>query len=76
MSPISYFDRDRRDLDPDEPAVPHCGAFWPNLGPAGGRWTCTLDQGHDGYHEARGPRGGRLFSSISQDSDEITWGTS
>lgn len=36
---------------------PICGAQWPNLGPAGGLWTCTLDQGHDGDHEAHGPAG-------------------
>lgn len=61
----------------DEPAsVPHCGALWPNRGPAGNSWTCTLDKGHEGNHEAWGPGGpvtGRLFSSASQDDDEITW---
>lgn len=29
-----------------------CGAQWPNLGPAGGCWICTLDAGHDGWHQA------------------------
>ena len=36
--------------------VPCCGARWPNLGPAGGLWTCTLDPDHildpDSDHEA------------------------
>lgn len=34
------------------PFGPMCGAQWPNLGPAGGLWTCTLDEGHNGNHEA------------------------
>jgi hypothetical protein len=42
-----------------------CGARWPNLGPAGGLWTCTLDAGHDGDHEARGVGGARLASRSS-----------
>lgn len=41
-----------------------CAAQWPNLGPAGGLWTCTLDTGHDGDHEAHGPEG-RLHSPSS-----------
>lgn len=54
---------------------PFCGAMWPNLGPAGRLWTCTLDAGHDGDHEARGP-GGRLLrsspsSSIPQGDEAI-----
>lgn len=57
-------------------AVPHCAAQWPNLGPAGGAWTCTLDKGHDGDHEARGP-GGRPLNSpssiIPQGDDEILY---
>lgn len=36
---------------------PICAAQWPNLGPAGGLWTCTLDAGHDGDHEAHGHSG-------------------
>ena len=44
---------------------PICGAMWPNLGPAGDLWTCTLDAGHDGDHEARGPGGRPLHSSPS-----------
>ena len=44
--------------------VPHCGAQWPNLGPAGGLWTCTLDAGHDGDHEAH-KTGGMLVADRS-----------
>ena len=44
---------------------PHCGARWPNLGPAGDMWTCTLDAGHDGDHEARGTGGRHLFDRSS-----------
>jgi hypothetical protein len=39
--------------------------MWPNLGPAGKLWTCTLDMGHDGDHEARGRDGAPLLSSPS-----------
>jgi hypothetical protein len=42
-----------------------CGAQWPNLGPAGGIFTCTLDTGHDGDHEARGLGGAPLLASPS-----------
>jgi hypothetical protein len=58
-----------------EPAqLPHCGARWPNRGPAGDWWTCTLDRGHEGDHEAGVPADGRPFySSVPQDDDEITW---
>lgn len=55
------------------PELPHCGARWPNRGPAGGRWTCTLDQGHDGDHKATGNGGRKVFSTAAQDDDEITW---
>lgn len=56
------------------PGLPVCGARWPNRGPAGGRWICTLDRGHDGDHEAGIPADGRPFySSVPQDDDEITW---
>lgn len=51
-----------------------CRAQWPNLGPAGGLWTCTLDAGHDGDHEAQGPGGRRLGSAssfISQGDEAI-----
>jgi len=47
-----------------ESGLPHCGVQWPNLGPAGGVWTCTLDAGHDGDHEAHG-RGGRPLNDRS-----------
>jgi hypothetical protein len=64
-----------RDGDPCAPgAVPHCGAMWPNLGPAGGEWTCTLDRGHDGDHEALGHGQRRLFtdgSTIPQGHPDI-----
>ena len=43
---------------------PHCGAKWPNLGPAGDMWTCTLDRDHDGDHEAH-VTGGRLAHDAS-----------
>jgi hypothetical protein len=50
--------------EPDD-VVPHCGVTWPNLGPAGGLWTCTLDVGHGGdNHEAR-RTGGHLVSDRS-----------
>lgn len=45
--------------------IQHCGVRWPNLGPAGGLWTCTLEAGHDGDHEARGPGGKPLLASPS-----------
>ncbi len=32
--------------------LPPCLVQWPNLGPAGGLWTCTLDLGHEGDHKA------------------------
>lgn len=57
-------------------AAPHCGVQWPNLGPAGDKWTCTLDKGHDGDHEATGPAGRKLASPsavIPQDHDALTW---
>lgn len=61
--------------DTDPSAILFCGEKWPNLGPAGGLWTCTLDVGHDGDHEARGPGGRRLYSSpsstIPQGDEEI-----
>jgi len=54
-----------------------CGAQWPNLGPAGNVWTCTLDAGHDGDHEARGPGGKPLLASpssvIPQDHEAILY---
>jgi hypothetical protein len=53
---------------------PYCGVRWPNLGPAGGLWTCTLDAGHGGDHIATGPVGRRLnsYSSvIPQDHPDI-----
>ena len=45
--------------------APSCGVKWPNLDPAGGMWTCTLDEGHDGDHVATGPGGKRLGSASS-----------
>ena len=41
----------------DEGPRPICGVRWPNLGPAGGAWICTMDKDHDGDHEAHGPAG-------------------
>lgn len=64
----------RAEIAAADTAVPHCGARWPNRGPAGGRWTCTLDKDHDGDHEAGTPGDGRPFySSAPQDDDEVTW---
>ena len=52
-----------------------CPARWPNLGPAGGIWQCTLNVGHVGDHEARGVGGAPLLASpssiIPQDDDAI-----
>lgn len=45
--------------------VPYCGVRWPNLGPAGGLWTCTLDENHDGDHQALGTGGKKLNSPSS-----------
>lgn len=60
--------------EPAQTARPHCGARWPNRDFAGGRWTCTLDRGHEGDHEAGTPADDRPFySSASQDDDEVTW---
>ena len=53
-----------------------CGVKWPNLGPAGGMWICTLDEGHDGDHAATGPGGERLNSAssiIPQDHPDIAY---
>ncbi len=54
--------------------TPICGVLWPNLGPAGRTWTCTLGKDHDGDHEARGPGGRELASAsavIPQDHPDI-----
>lgn len=59
-----------RDFNPE---LPYCGARWPNRGPAGARWTCTLDRGHDGDHEATGLYGRPVYSSAPQGDEEITW---
>lgn len=57
--------------------LPHCGARWPNRGPAGGEWTCTLDRGHDGDHEAYAKDYDQPpYSRASRDDDEITWDAS
>ena len=53
--------------------LPHCGARWPNRGPAAGQWTCTLDRGHSGEHMATGGASGPLYSCARQDDEEITW---
>lgn len=54
---------------------PHCGAQWPNLGPAGQLWTCTLDAGHDGFHEAYGLNGPcrDRSSVIPQGHEALFW---
>jgi hypothetical protein len=56
MTPQEVADRYHIDL-------PHCGARWPNTGPAGREWTCTLDADHDGDHAATGAGGKRIFST-------------
>lgn len=56
------------------PELPHCGATWPNRGPAGGRWTCTLDAGHDGDHAATGPGGNPVHSTAPADDEDVTEG--
>lgn len=71
--PVRYEVKPAQDETPSA-VLPHCAARWPNRGPAGGQWICTLDKGHDGDHEAGTPGDGRpFFSSVPQDDDEVTW---